>query len=64
MKLTAKQQQVVNMLADGTAITYRHHWTGWTGFIDFETDHEVGIDCGGFTWTGTIEEFETLWERA
>jgi hypothetical protein len=44
-------------------ITYRHRWTGWTGYLDFKTDREVGIACGGFTWTGTTEAFETLWER-
>lgn len=43
-------------------MTYRHKRTGLVLTLAWETPKEVGLNGGGFTWTGTREAFEGLWE--
>lgn len=43
---------------------YRNKLTGFCGVVEWDDGHGVGIDCGGFTWTGTHKDFREQWEEA
>lgn len=43
------------------SVRYQHIRTGFIGTVEWDDGHNVGIDCPGLTWTGSVEQFQAEW---